>query len=613
MFSGTSIPSALRRYPAYVLPGILIILSSLAFLRVWFVRDIIWDDNFWAEAIYECQNDYDCFYRAGFHEMARPLLAPYIYSLFWLYRNTDYFYVIWHGLDTLTFLGSPLLLYFFLRNLFPEKQELAFFSASAFVIFHLDQTLAYAAATNYRIGLLLTIVSFLLTERAFQKNKVQAGYLVAAAICAVVSHSVFIEATLTLEPVRGLVIAYLIKARLARSRPVWRSTLRYWYLFVLLTLPIIAYKLLNRPEGFYGHMYSIDPLFFLKWQETLIAAAHYLQFSWIVTLHYLDDITTTSWILGGVAAAGCYFLLYKSGELPVFGKLRVQLARHPTKRVLRSAWRLDREFLLLGAVAFILPTLFFQVVSRPPITIQQTFSSHAAISQIGYGMLAGWLLAVLYKVSILRNQRDPWMKYLVAAIFGAGVFFNNATLDQYLKSWEQQNRFWTAFTQRFPAIPDGKHLVIDTIPTKFSLYSDINNVVSLEFQLNLLYATSANPSPFRRITANTGEAWGEFAVVNAYYAMQKATTQANMDTNRLPNHKNTTMSRRTYFGTETINPDDFIFVFYREGVLLVNDEIIKKFPETVHKEWIDKPLPELPLPPPAYPLRYKMRGPGASF
>jgi len=612
MISRLSIPGILSRYSAYILPGIVILLSSLAFLRVWFVRDIIWDDNFWAEAIYECQNDYDCFYRTGFLEMARPLLAPYTYSLFWLYRNTDYFNIVWHGIDTLTMLGSPLLLYFFLRNLFSQKQELAFFSAAAFVVFHLDQTLAFAAATNYRIGLLLTIQSFFLTERAFQKNKVRAGYLGLAAVFAVISHSVFIEATLTLELARGLAIGYLARSRLTHDRPMWKITLRYWYLFVLLTLPIIAYKLLNKPQGFYAHMYGIDPLFFLRWRETLVAAAHYLQFSWVVMLHYLDEVTVASWVLGFSAAGGSYFLLYKSERPPVFGKLRNELERHPTLRVLKSAWRSDREFLLLGAAAFLPPTFFFQVVSRPPITIQQTFSSHAAISQIGYGMLAGWLLAVLYKASILRNQRDPWMKYLVAVIFGMGVFFNNATLDQYLRSWEMQNRFWTAFTQRFPAIPDGRHFVFDTTSTKFSLYSDINNVLSLEFQLNLLYATSANPLPFRRVTANTGEAWGEFATANAYM-MRKERTKEGTSAAKLIDSKNMEITRGTYFGIDTIRPMDFIFVYYRDGILLVNDEITKKFPDVSHKDWINIPFPELPSPPPSYPLRYKMRGPGAGF
>lgn len=613
MISRLFISGILGRHSAYILLGIVILLSSVTFLRVWFVGDIIWDDNFWAEAMYECQNNYDCFYKAGFLEMARPLLAPYFYWLFWLYRNTDYFYIFWHGIDTLTFLGSPLLLYLFLRNLFPEKQELAFFSATAYVIFHLDQTLAYAAATNYRIGLLLTILSLFLTERAFQQNKVRAGYLAAAAICAVVSYSVFIEATLTLELARGLAIAYLLRSRLMWARPVWRYTLRYWYLFVLLTFPIIAYKLLNKPEGFYAHMYGIDPLFFLKWRETLVAAAHYLQFSWVVMLHYLDEVTVTSWVLGLSAVGGSYFLLYKSERLPVFAKLRNELEHHPTLRVLKSSWQSDREFLLLGAAAFLPPTLFFQVVSRPPITIQQTFSSHATISQIGYGMLAGWLLAVLYKASVLRNQRDPWMKYLVAVIFGMGVFFNNATIDQYLKSWELQNRFWTAFTQRFASIPDGKHFIFDTAATKFSLYSDVNNILSLEFQLNLLYATSTNPSPFRRVTANTGEAWGKFATVNIYNMLQKERTKEGTSANKLLDSNSLEIMRGTYFGTDTIRPKDFIFVHYRDGILLVNDEITKKFPEVANKDWINIPFPELPSPPPSYPLRYKMRGPGAGF
>ncbi len=610
MLPRLSIPGVLHRHSIYILPAILIILSSLAFLRIWLVQDVIWDDNFWVEAIYECQN-YDCFFRAGILEMARPQLAPYTYSLFWFNRHTEYFYVFWHGINTLTSLAPPLLLYFFLRNLFPNKRELAFFSAAAFVVFHLDQTLAFAAASNYRIGLMLTILSFFLTERAFRKNEVRGGYLVAAAICAVISHSVFIEATLTLEPARGLAIAYLVGSRLTQARPVWRWTLRYWYLFVFLTFPIIAYKLLYKPYGMYAHMYGINPLFFLEWRESLVAAAHYLQFSWVVTLHHLDEVSLTSWVLGAATFAGSYFLLYKTDGLPVFGGLRAELGNRPTNRILRSAWQSDRKFLLLGAVAFLPPTAFFQVVSRPPITILETYSSHAVISLMGYAMLAGWLLAVVYKASILRNKRDPWMKYFVAAVFGVGVFFNSATIDQYLKSWERQNRFWTAFTQRFPAVPDGKHFVFD-VPS-LSLYSDINNIYSVEFQLNMLYAISANPSPFRRVTANVAEVWSDFAAVTIFNALQRDTTLEGKGRIKLPEYVNLLMERNTYFGRESIKSEDIIFVHYRGDTLLVNEEISERYPDISYKDWLNRPFPDLPPPPPTYPLRYKMRGPGAGY
>lgn len=611
MSSKLSIQSILQRYAAYVLPGILVVLSSLAFLRVWYVQDIIWDDNFWAEVVFECQS-YDCFYKTGFLEMARPLLAPYIYALFWLYRNSEYFYIFWHSIDTLTVCLSPLFLFFFIKNLFPEKQELAFFSAAAFIIFHLDQTLPYASATNYRIGLLLAILSFFLTERGFQKNKVRVGYLATAMICAVLSHSVFIEATLTLEPARALTIAYLLKSRLTRAHPVWQRTLRYWYLFVLLTLPIIAYKLLTKPVGTYSHMYAINPLFFLEWRETLVAAAHYLQFSWFVTLQRLDQITMISWILGVVGSVGCFFCLYKMRGLPVFGKLRADLESSPTNSILQSAWRSDKEFLLLGAVFFILPTIFFQVVSRPPITILETFSSHAVISQVGYGMLTGWLLTVLYKASILRNKHDPWMKYLVAAILGVGIFFNSAIIDHYLKSWEEQNRLWTAFVQRFPSVPDGKHFVFD-VP-KTLLYSDISNEYSLEFQLNLLYATSANPSPFRRVTANVAEIWSNSTAVTIYNAMQLEKASKGNKAIKLPKkYIDLPMKRDTSFGSDYIAPEDIIFVYYRSGVVLVNNEISKMYPKIAYKDWLNKPFPELPPPPSSYPLRHKMRGPGAAY
>lgn len=607
MSSKSTIVGALRRHSVYILPAILIILSSLAFLRIWFVRDIIWDDNFWAETIYECQN-YDCFLNTGILEMARPQLGPYVYSLFWFYRYTDYFYVVWHSIDTLTSLVSPLLLYLFLRNLFPKKQELAFFSAAAFVVFHLDQTLAFASASNYRIGLMLTILSFFLTERGFQKNEVRAGYLAVSAICAVVSHSVFIEATLALEPARGLAIAYLVKTRLTRAKPVWKWTLRYWYLFVLLTLPIIEYKLLYKPYGLYGHMYGINPLFFLDWRTTLLTAAHYFQFSWFVIAQHLDQVTATSWILGLVASVGAYFILYKTKRLPVFGRLRAELASHPAGHIVRSAWRTDKKFLLLGATAFLFPAAFFQVISRPPLTNMETYSNHALIAQMGYGMLAGWLIAIAYRASVLRNKRDPWMKYFVATLFGAGVFFNSATLDQFLESWTVQNRFWTAFTQRFPSIPDGKHFIFD-VPSLPVLYSDTNNAYSLGFQLNLLYATSVDPSPFRRATAQEVEKWAGHIVLAARAdAIRRNATRD--DENSVVNLP---IVSETHFGKLTLMPENFIFVRYRDGELLVNEEISEKYPDIWYRDWLNKPFPDLPAPPSSYPLRYKMRGPGAGY
>lgn len=608
MLPRRSVSGALRRHSVYILPAILVILSSLAFLRIWLVQDIIWDDNFWAEAIYECQS-YRCFFDTGFVQMARPQLAPYTYLLFWPYRHTDYFYLFWHSINTLTSLVSPLLLFVFLRNLFPKKQELAFFSAAAFVIFHLDQTLGFASASNYRIGLMLTILSFLLTERGFQKNEIRAGYLAVSAICAVVSHSVFIEATLTLEPARGLAIAYLVKTRLTRARPVWKWTLRYWYLFLLLTLPIIEYKLLYKPYGPYGHMYGINPLFFLEWRETLLATAHYLQFSWFVIAQHLDQVTATSWIFGTVAAVGAYFILYKAKNIPVLGKLRVGLASQRTDHILRSAWRADKKFLLLGAVAFLFPTLFFQVVSRPPLTMSETYSSHAVISQIGYGMLAGWLLAVVYRASILRDRRDPWMKYFFATLFGAGVFFNSATIDQFLESWRVQNRFWTAFTQRFPSVPDGKYFIFD-VPRLPVLYSDTNNGYSLELQLNLLYATSMDPAPFRRVTASEIELWGRSAMGAIYDVALKNKKHGEENIISI----NQPITTHTYFGVQTIRPEDYIFVRYRDGELLVNEEISRKYPSIWYNGWVGKrPFPDLPAPPPSYPLRYKMRGPGAGY
>lgn len=573
------------------LPWILFLLAALAFGRVWLIQDVMWDDNYWILYRYESQN-LEEYFQSGFYQMQRLPLGIFIYFFFGTYTQTDHFYFVWHALNSLTQIGSPIVLYFFLKNLFPDKQGLSFFAAAALIIFQVDQTLPFASAINYRISLLLSIASLYLTERAFRSDKIQAGKFVGSLVCALLAHSVFLEAAITLEPARALVIFYLIARRTNDGwHSVLRKTLLAWLPYVALCIPIVVYKTFLKPYGHYGHMYDMNLLFFLNFEQNLRTLSYFLLFPWVLQLLNIGTVKPVTWIMGALSFGVLLVALYRTAVVSAICKRPSKIPASSWLSVKRE-WRSNESVLLLGAVAFFPAAFFFQFVSRPVSIGFDT--SHAATAQIGHAILVGWVLVTIYKLTLQRSKREPWLKYLYSAVLAAGVFFSNANLDLYFKSWEFQNQFWNAFISRFPNIPENKLFIFDI--DQSALYSDLNNSYSLEFQMNMLYAASEKQFPFRRHFASPVGQW-----------YREAAKTGVMDPVFHKNRFSFTFERNTYVGKDIFDGKDFIFVHYWDNVLSVNKEILDRYPEIPYAVWLDRPFPEVPETT-TYPLRYKLRG-----
>lgn len=577
-----------------LVPGFLIVLAGMAFLRIWLVQDVIWDDNTSLLALYETNSLQD-FLNVGFMELRRPQVGTYLYGIFWFHRYTEYFYIVWHSINTLTALLSPLLLFLFLKRAFPNRQELAFFSALAFVVFHLDLSLGFATTSNYRVGLLLALTSFLCTERSVRETGISVRWLAAGLISAVVSHSLLIEATVVLEPARGFLLLHLLRSRQPGEKRPWQRASYLWLPFIGCALPIVIYKLLYKPYGMFSNMYVLNPLFFLEWRTILVSLVNYLLFYWFVLLQQIGTIQPASWLLGILGAITAHFILFKYQGVSILADLRSKTVSNPPSIPWREKWKPDKAYLLFCFLTFIPAVLFFLYIGR---TVSWNYdSSHAVISQFGYAMVVGWLLALAYRASIAREGRDPWMKYLFSVFMGAGIFFANAAIDQYLTAWETQNRFWAAFTHRFPRLPENHFFIFDI--QKTSLYADPDTIYSIELQMDLLYADSSNPTPFRRVRGEFLSDW--YRSINPLLCHASDTSLPKTDF---------TINLRTYFGDEAIKipPSNLVFVSYRNGELLINHEITERYPDIACRYWMNHPAPDIPPGEATYPLRYKMRG-----
>ncbi len=562
-------------------PLIIAFFAVLSYSRVLFFRDVFWDDNCWLMAAYSSTN-LDQFLDKGFYEIRRVLLGAFLYFFFSLSKSTEHAYLIWHSVNLGIQIVTPILLYLFLNSLLKERKLLSFFAALSFAILPLDITLPYLSAINYRIATMLALFSFCLTQRAFEKEDAHWTLLIAALVISAISYYVFLEMTIVFEAARLFVIGYIFYKKGSKGKSLIRDTIRCWLPFFLICIPLVLYKLTYKPYGIYSGMYKTDFLFFLNWKLYADVLRVFLFDQWKISLPYIRNLNLWSIILGILAAGSSFFLLEKMTNIPEAGLIY--------NGGFKNRWNSVKTILLFGLIFLIPPMLFLEFAGLE--ISSGLYSSHLNQLQIGYSMILGAILFSLYTMFSYSHSRTNLTNLFIGILVGFGVFFNNLNLDTYFKSWERQEMFWKAFTDRFPSLPENAVFMMDVRDRYFYDATDLDNSYDLEFILNLLYANSGKPEDFRRYKVLALE---EFKPEMA-------------DRFRCNQVNEERLERVTHFGKDALNPCEFIIVYYRDGKLMVNREIKKMFPNIPYREWLNNDFPVLPDKPVAYPLRYKLNG-----
>ena len=535
---------------------------ALSYARLWTIRDGIWDDNCWLLSAYATEN-LGQFLETGFAELRRVGYGIFLYFFFGLHRDSDYFYAVWHSLNLLTQIGTPWLIYLLVRSLFPAYSLYAVLSALAFVIFPLDFTLPYASGISHRMALLLNLLSIYLTHRTLTAEKKWLT-LTAALLTAGLGYYVFMEAAIALEPARIFAIAYHHYLRGHRLGTLTRSTAVRYLPFFLLCLSLVFYKLGVKSHGIYADIYRFNPLFMLQWWDIAKALAHFAFLQWWVLLRHLQDVSVVSYILG-IVAFGVSLLLYRHLADNHDQVSAVTISPTPLPAESNPAQRTMRPIILFGALLF-LPSILIHHAFSQPISWGM-HSNHAVLAQAGYAMATGWVLWRVFAVSPGRRGGHSWASLLVCAWIGLGVFFSNANIDMYRKSWEEQSRFWTIFMQRFPTLPEHATFFFDVQDGK--LYSDLINYNDFEFQMNHLYDRGGPASRFRKYMAYT---------ITELHETRGRTPESLI---RAPS-----IERLSHLGKDILNPRDFIVVHYRNGRLLVGQEVLREYPTIAYRDWL---------------------------
>lgn len=558
--------------------------AILSYGRVWLIHDPIWDDNAWLLSIYSTVS-LDEYLQTGVAGMRRIPLTAFTYYFFSShYYSPNYFYGLWHGISTLTLLASPAVLYLIVRLVF-QNRLLALLSGVCLVVFPLDYTVPLASNVNYRLGMLFGLVSIYMSLKAYTGDRLHIPSLVLALLSAVLSHSVFMESAVALEPGRMALIGLLHYAKQpVLSRTLVFKTLRQSLPFLLACVPLVIYKMAFKPYGIYEGIYNFDPFFFLNFWDMAKATGHFLFLQWAMLLRHIDAAQTATYIMGVLAIGAALVVLREiwrstssqpAEAIPAVPRLEASIGRVAGIHVLAVA-----------GVLILSPAIMFHAFSRP--ISWGANSSHAVLSQTGYAILLAWVLYRGFQYATNAATPKHWLMATLCVFIGLGVFFNNLNTDMYLKSWTEQTRFWKAFTTRFPALPDKATFFFDVNDN--ALYSDLRDYYEFEYQLNLLYATSRSPAEFRRY--------------RAYTASELTQTRGKTPRDLI---ESDVIERTTHLGRDRLQPSEFIVVHYRDGELLVNDEILKRYPEVPYRSWLTRGVPGLP-PEKSYTFRTRMKG-----
>ncbi|KAF0144480.1 MAG: hypothetical protein FD156_1784 [Nitrospirae bacterium] len=567
----------------------IIFFAVLSYGRIYFLHDVFWDDNYCLRSVYASKN-LEEFLNTGFVELRRISAGTILYYFFKIHKATDYVYIIWQSINILIQVVTPIFLYLFLKNLLKDKKTFAFFTAISFSVFPLDYSFPFFGAIVYRASLLAIIFSFYIMEKALTMNRPHFGYYLMAFLVSGFSHYFLMEGTVFFEPARLFVIGYIFYKKDFFGKDLVKKTLTYWFPFLFICIPLIAYKLMFKPYGIYSGTYETDIFFFLKWREHLKIIKVFLFQQWKILLKYINDVEIWS-ILFGIFATIVGFLSLKK----ISSKIRAEVAngnvleRLPFRTRLKNKCRSVQTIFILG-IFFLIPHVILIEFVGHEISFGRD-GYHFALMQIGYAIILGCLIYAFYTAFLNSYARVKLLSFSLALIVGLGIFFNNLNLDLYFNASQRQSRFWKSFVVRFPSLPENATFMMDVRDFYYFDSADMDNSYDLELAMNLLYADSTNPEKFRRYKV--------FAIEEFKPGM--------VEKFRCDQSGEEKMERMTHFGKEELDPCKFIVVHYRNGELLVNREIKEKYPDVPYKVWLNKDFPELPESAP-YPLRHKFKG-----
>jgi len=563
----------------YYFPLLIVLAVILSYIRIFFLNQVFWDDFHFLQSVYSSSNIADFLKNSGFIELRRVPQGVFLYLVFSLFKVSNQAFVILHLIAIAVQIITPVLLYLLIMRLFRNKLA-AFIIGLSLVVLPIDATVPVFTIFIYRFGLMFTVISFYLTQKAFA-GKFRWPYLISALLVSLVSNYFFVESAVVLEPARLFMFGLILYQNGYKMKEVISRSLGYGVWFVLICAPNILYKILYKPYGIHQGFYTADPLFFLKWKLHLKYLIMLTSGNLVYFMQGIEYFSSWSIMMGLISALTTYFLLKKRCSLG-FGFRELDSFSILPYRTGKSNEANINLIIFFGLLLLVPVVLMYEMFADAPIDVGFE-TRHGCIMQFGNALIIGGLIcAIIKKFFFTLQYRNQYIAISIAALLGLGVFFNNLNLDRYFAFWRQQQQFYTGFMERFPALPENSTFIFDIqekVPLKYHWYAFYN----VDCYINMLYAKSENPREFREHKV------AEWGFLNEQHKIDS-----------------TKYAVLSYWGKDVFDTSKLIMVRWQAGELLVNREILDKYPNIAYKELADKDSPVIPSVA-EYPLRKKIQ------
>lgn len=541
--------------------------------RILFLQDIAFDDDCWLLAVYNSTN-LSQFLDTGARELRRVPQGVFTYVFFLMGTFLESPVLLWHPITLAIQALTAVVLYLLVRSFSGSRSLYPFLAACLFLVLPTDNTLPVFTNFFTRVAGLLSVASLLFTARAVDSRR-EKLYKGLALFAAVFTYYFLAEAAISLEPARFIMLGCMLRARGVSAKETARRASLTLLPFLLSALPLVAYKMLYKPYGIYAGSYETSLKFLFDFGNWLEVLKHFGFYNWVVLAGLIDRFPVWPFLLASGSGIISWVVLTRfSGNEPADS-----VPVLPEKKVV-----------VLGFVLLLFPAMFYMYAGKVPSYGYE--SRHAILMQAGNAiMLAGALALLLRKFSRYRA-----VKALTAFGFAAGVFFGNLNLDQYYKTLEYKRHFWSAFTKRFPVLPERADFVFDLDPSRlvYGYYA----AYQYEYAINMLYARSTERGDVRKYRV---------LAADCFTAMEHAELV-------FPGH----------YGRDIFDTKKLIPVAFRDGRIYVGKEILElekagggklksddglRWTSLTYRLLADNPLPDVTnTPPPDYPLRARLAG-----
>lgn len=520
-------------------------LGILCWFKLFFLKGFWWDDWIWLWHYYGSK---------GLSEFLLPWKD--LRHAFDGYISFSYFKLldilpliaanIWGALKIMFYILNSLLLYFIAKRVLSRESLLPIAISVTYLTSPIVLNLCLLELTR-RIYLSLFLLSILCSVKSADRAKFNLPYYLSALFLAYLS-MFCLESFVFFDIARPVIIFYIYSKHAEFNFiKAFKRTVLYWLPFILGGVVILIFRtgLIVTRVGVNAHIYDVEKMSVFKYPGFLLLG-------YIKSLFFMLASYAWSFVGRNTVVTAEPFMIFQAIITAILA-----VAIIFRKNILSEKHHRDTNNFFEARMTAIFGIILILGALFPYIMINGSYSMglasrHGLTASIGFSVFLSAIFLMLYYKDLIRKS---FLYFLFGFTIFLGVFQCNMAVKSYSEDWKQQGSFWREFIHRVPDLEDKTYLLIDMPRKEKHYFGEWRGIYEFSAPLNLLYAKSRDKN-----------------MVNRFYA---GCTSIASDDSYLSNADKKEEATGAFIGPQTYYPKNLIIASYRNGSLLLNDEICR--------------------------------------